>query len=88
MLYSKSTRGFYDRTVHGGKVIPKDAVEISRDEYVALLQGQNEGRVIEPGKDGRPMLSDQATTPTSEPAPIEKLKLFLSANPDIAELLK
>ena len=55
MLYSKSTGGFYSRTIHG-KATPSDAVEISEDYYLALLQGQAEGKQISSDENGYPEL--------------------------------
>jgi hypothetical protein len=56
-LYSPSTRGFYSEEVHG-KSIPADALEISDEEWMALLDAQARGRVIRPGADGKPFADD------------------------------
>lgn len=58
MLYSKGTGGFYSRDIHAD--IPADAVEISDDEYAALIEGQAAGKVISADAQGRPTLSDPA----------------------------
>ncbi|MDF3936647.1 DUF4376 domain-containing protein [Pseudomonas citronellolis] len=55
MFYSKSTGGFYVTDIHGS-AIPSDAVEISQEDYDALMQGQAEGKVIASTADGRPEL--------------------------------
>ena len=58
MFYSAQTGGFYDRAIHGDN-IPADAVEITMDEWRALLDGQAAGKVIVAGKGGKPELQDQ-----------------------------
>lgn len=55
MKFSASTRGFYCESLH--LEIPADAVEISAEEYRALLEGQSAGGRIVAGADGRPVLS-------------------------------
>ena len=44
MFTSKTTRGFYDPTIHLS--MPKDVVEISAERYAELMAGQRRG---EPG---------------------------------------
>lgn len=56
-LYSASTRGFYTAVVHGEN-IPADAVEVSIEEYVALIVSPPPGKVILPDVSGRPTLQD------------------------------
>ena len=58
MLYSKTTKGFYDPKIHGSS-IPADAVEITTEEHAALLDGQCQGKLITADGDGRPVLQDQ-----------------------------
>ncbi|MBX6386335.1 MAG: DUF4376 domain-containing protein [Microbispora sp.] len=53
IFYSPSARGFYASALHAE--IPVDAVEITAEEYAALLAAQSEGAVIQPGEDGRPV---------------------------------
>ena len=53
--YSKSTGGFYDSTIHSSW--PEDVVEISPTQYNEMLAGQSQGKVIMPGKDGKPLLT-------------------------------
>lgn len=63
MFYSKTTGGFYSRDIHGEN-IPADAVEITVELHVALIEGQAGGQRIVPDENGFPMLSDQlAPTP-------------------------
>ncbi|GAB2902408.1 hypothetical protein GCM10027202_33670 [Microvirgula curvata] len=57
MRYSKSNSGFYSPEIHGN-AIPADAVEITGDEYAALLAGQSAGQRIEADEHGRPVLRD------------------------------
>lgn len=64
MLYSKSTGGFYDRAIHGDN-IPTDAVEITKAEHAALLEGQATGKIITADTNGRPVLQDPPA-PTAE----------------------
>ncbi|POG00999.1 hypothetical protein BGP82_26500 [Pseudomonas putida] len=55
MLFSKSTGAFYVRAVHGNNM-PPDVVEITMEEYGALLDGQQLGKVIAADTAGRPVL--------------------------------
>jgi hypothetical protein len=63
-LYSPSTRGFYDAAVSAA--IPEDAVEISDDLYVQLLEGQGQGKQIVPGADGTPVLQEPPAIATEQ----------------------
>ncbi|EIM1708935.1 tail fiber assembly protein [Aeromonas dhakensis] len=71
MIYSSSTGGFYDKAVHGNN-IPPDAVEISKEQYKVLFQGQREGMVIISDDSGYPTLS---SPPTEDPAALAKIAL-------------
>lgn len=57
MFYSAKTNGFYSAGIHGDG-IPVDAVEISDEEYLALLHAQSNGKNITPGLDGQPTTVD------------------------------
>jgi len=57
LYYAKSTGGFYDSAIHGGAV-PADAVEITADEYTALLTGQASGKAIATDLNGNPIAVD------------------------------
>ena len=57
MLYSKSTNGFYDPAINGD--IPKDAVEITVDQWQSLMDAQSSGKVIQSDVNGNP----EATNP-------------------------
>lgn len=64
MYYSGKTGNFYDRAIHGD-AIPEDAVEITTEEWSALLDGQSSGKIIVAGKGGKPELQDPP-----QPAPV------------------
>ena len=57
MFYSKSTKGFYSREIHGDD-IPTDAVEITAEGHAALLEGQSQGKRIQADEAGYPILAD------------------------------
>ena len=57
MFYAQSTGGFYDREINGDN-IPADAVEITAEEHVALLEGQSQGKMIAADENGYPILQD------------------------------
>ena len=57
IYYSKNTGGFYDSAIHG-KNIPAAALEITIEEYRALMHGQSQGKRISSDSDGRPVLID------------------------------
>lgn len=44
IYYSKSRKAFFDDEIN--PYIPKDAVAISREDHIALLEGQSQGLVI------------------------------------------
>ena len=67
LSYSKTTRGFYDSEIHGDAV-PTDAVEITAEEHMALLNAQAAGKAIVPDVDGRPIAVDQP--PPGPPASV------------------
>jgi len=52
-FYSPSTRGFFTSDIHGDK-IPRDAAEITREQWQELLDKQGAGHEIVPGRDGAP----------------------------------
>ena len=55
MFYSKTTGGFYDPAIHGDN-IPADAIEITKEEHAALMEGQSQGKLIQADANGRPVL--------------------------------
>lgn len=69
MFYSKSTNGFYDSEIHS--YMPNDAVEITVDEHLALLEGQSKGKKITSDDNGKPILADPPA-PTIEEIAVAK----------------
>lgn len=57
MFYSKTTGGFYDRSIHGDN-IPDDAVEITAEQHRELIEGQSQGKRIVADEAGHPVLVD------------------------------
>ncbi len=70
MFYSKTTGGFYDFDIHG-TAMPDDVVEISKSEYLALLEGQSSGKLISADVNCRPVLTDHPA-PTPEQLQLTK----------------
>jgi hypothetical protein len=52
-FYSASARGFYVSTIH--RSMPADVVEISEDEWKALIIAQSRGMTIATDQNGRPI---------------------------------
>lgn len=71
MKYSPTTNAFYHPSIHGGN-IPADSVEISDGEHRALLTAQEQGKIIQPDENGRPVAVDP-------PAPLPPTDEELSA---------
>lgn len=89
MFYSASNNGFYTVDIHGGNM-PSDVVEIGDDNHQELIHAQTQGKQIVPGADGYPMLIDPVVVVVDKEAdidPVEKLRAFLAANPDVSALL-
>ncbi|SKA20490.1 tail fiber assembly protein [Pantoea eucalypti] len=80
-FYSPSTNGFYSEEMNGD-TIPEDAIEITDEEWGALLDGQSKGKLISSDKKGRPVLKDYPA-PTAEQLAVmaasEKAKLLALA---------
>jgi hypothetical protein len=57
-FFSKTTSGFYLDSIHGERM-PSDAVEITDDEYAALMAAQSAGKSIVADADGKPVAADQ-----------------------------
>lgn len=70
MFSSKSTRGFYDSSIHDS--MPDDVVEISTEFHAELLTGQSVGKVIFWGDDGYPILIDPPPPSADELAAQER----------------
>jgi hypothetical protein len=71
MYCSKETSGFYDPKLN--EVMPGDAVEVSREQYLSLLVGRNGGLVIDFDSDGRPILVDPPPPSPEALAVVERL---------------
>ena len=80
-FYSALTNGFYSEEMNGD-TIPEDAIEITDEEWGALLDGQSKGKLISSDKKGRPVLKDYPA-PTAEQLAVmaasEKAKLLALA---------
>lgn len=70
MFTSKSTRGFYDASIHA--LMPDDVIEITAEYHADMLAGQAEGQVISWGDDGYPVLMDSPPPSSAEVAAIER----------------
>ncbi|MED7670279.1 phage tail protein [Pseudomonas moraviensis subsp. stanleyae] len=71
MYSSQQTRGFYDAALH--TVMPADVVEISAEYHAELMAGQSNGKVIEWGDDGLPVLADPQLPGPDELAAAERV---------------
>lgn len=60
---SKAAGGFYDDSIHSVHQIPGDAVEITRERHIELLEGQSMGLLISSDEDGYPILIDPPAQP-------------------------
>ncbi len=59
--FGKNAHGytFFDSDVHPPEEIPNDAIEITAEEHLAILQEHSKtGKAIVPGPDGKPVLVD------------------------------
>ena len=72
MFYSQSVHGFFSPQIH--REIPDDAVEITNEEWQALLDGQSNGHEIVPDENGYPVL-------VAVPAPAPPTPAELAAQP-------
>ncbi|WP_436882779.1 tail fiber assembly protein [Enterobacter asburiae] len=67
-FYSPTTGGFYpltmkeqyENSINGW---PVDAIEVSTEDYRALMDGQENGQVITPDANGKPVLTDPVVDP-------------------------
>ena len=64
ILYSPSTFGFYSPEYPSN--IPGDALEITTEHHIFLLEAQSSGKVITPNAEGYPEAVDPPSTPTEE----------------------
>jgi hypothetical protein len=76
MFYSKSTKGFHSKEINGDN-IPTDAVEISQDEYLALLDAQTQGKIIQwDSKKQSPIAAEPLPPTTAELNAIRKTEIL------------
>ncbi len=54
IFFSATELGFYDAVIHGA--IPDDGVEVSADNWRALMDGQSAGMIIVADESGQPVL--------------------------------
>lgn len=86
--YSAERRGFFTEEIHGDN-LPADAVEITTDEWRALIHEQSaNGKQIVPGKDGKPIAVDQVVTPEMKRQLIEAQIDALRRAPDTIDLAR
>ena len=76
MYASKTTRGFYDSSIH--VEMPDDVVEITQGEHAALLNGITEGKIIAWDGHGYPYLTD--TPPPTAQQAAEQITASLTAS--------
>lgn len=60
MYYSKTTGGFYSSLLHEPEQIPKEAVEITKQQHEFLLGEQSLGKTISADSNGFPVLVEEA----------------------------
>ena len=65
--YSPGSGGFFDTEVHD--TIPSDAVDVSDEAWLQLLEGQSNGQRIVPDETGAPMLQDPEPPEVVPPDP-------------------
>lgn len=85
-FYAASTRGFYSDDIHG--TMPGDALEITTDQWSALLQAQSQGKQIAPGPDGKPIAIDPIVTPAMKRQRIEAQIDVIRKGPEMADALR
>lgn len=87
IYFSKETNGFYDSEIH--TVMPNDAVEITVDEHLALLEEQSKGKKITSDDNGNPILVDPTPMPiedTLQPLSKRQFMLYLYDNNKLDEV--
>ena len=68
-FYSKTTRGFYCKEIHGTN-IPSDAVQITSKQHATLLSEQSQGKQIVPDENSYPI----AIVPPAIPSTWEQIR--------------
>lgn len=87
-FYAASTNGFYSPEINGTD-IPKDAVEITDEQWILLLEGQSNGKMITSDNAGNPLLKDLPPPTAGQQkalADAEKDRLIADATVAIAPL--
>ncbi|UVC28817.1 tail fiber assembly protein [Pantoea sp. SOD02] len=80
--YSANSNAFYDSEIN--TAIPVDAITITDEEWMDLLNGQSAGRLITPDMDGKPILIERVLTDEEKLAQLDAMKLDLRAVADKA----
>lgn len=75
MKYSPATRGFYSTDINTD--MPPDAMLISDEVYIALIEAQGAGKAIVPGDNGFPIAVDRVHEPRV-PQTITKRQFILA----------
>lgn len=80
IYYSKTTKGFYHKEIHGNN-IPQDRIEITEQYHTELLNGQSNGKQISSDSKGYPILIDPPKPTDKELQAIEneKSRIFLDS---------
>lgn len=60
--YSASTNGFYAKDVHDDHQMPGDVVDVTDEEWMALLDAQSQGKRIVAGVNNRPVAVERVPT--------------------------
>lgn len=74
IYFSKTTSGFYNDEINTD--IPDDSVEISEEDYAALLAAQSDGKIITADANGNPVAIDRL------PPTVEQLTLIAEKTRD------
>jgi hypothetical protein len=70
-FYSQTTNGFYTSDIHSA--MPSDVVEITEQQWLALLDGQANGQQIQADQSGNPILVTPEPVKPIVLTPAEKL---------------
>ncbi|MGH8816440.1 MAG: phage tail assembly chaperone, partial [Achromobacter pestifer] len=72
-FYSLNTRGFYSSDIHGEN-IPVDALEISPERHLELLEALSSGQTIKLDEDGHLVTADATLTEAQQLASMRLLR--------------
>ncbi len=67
IFFSKTTNGFYLEGTASFAACPEDAHEITKNSYLALIQEQEQGKIIQPDENGYPVAVVLSPLPEPEP---------------------